>query len=474
MKLRKILFLIFFLFFSKKIFSEEIIDLIEKKYPYYPFSTTLDAGYFVPVGYYQDLLSPGFLFQFSFSYNPELFNYFLLNFETGFFSSQFKNAKNQNYQLVPFGLLLHFKYPLGKDFSLSAKLGGGYYLLSLASKTYQNLFAKASLSINYDITSHLAVSLSGEPFYFHDPQEGIQALNASLGFSYIFGEALAEKDIEVVSLTMNSLFSALYSTYYKEPVGFIKIKNTSGEALSGIQITLFIKQYMESETRSSIPFDVLKPGETAMVPLSLFFNDNIRLLENDLLTTGVIEISYIKPGERLFKKRDLFQLKIFQKNSLVWDNLNKLGSFISYSDKTIQDFARKILSFPLSESVSGISPEMAQLVKIFQGLSLYGIFYVKDPSTPYKSFGAQKVLPDTIQYPRETLLKKTGDCDDLSVLASAVLESIGIRTAFVTIPGHIFLLVEAQTLVSDKLVVYQDKKWIPVETTLLGEGLVKA
>jgi transglutaminase-like putative cysteine protease len=34
---------------------------------------------------------------------------------------------------------------------------------------------------------------------------------------------------------------------------------------------------------------------------------------------------------------------------------------------------------------------------------------------------------------------RAGDCDDLSILYCSLLEAIGIRTAFVTIPGHIFM-----------------------------------
>ena len=43
---------------------------------------------------------------------------------------------------------------------------------------------------------------------------------------------------------------------------------------------------------------------------------------------------------------------------------------------------------------------------------------------------------DFLQFPRQTLVYGAGDCDDISILYNSLLESVGIRTAFITIPGH--------------------------------------
>ena len=48
---------------------------------------------------------------------------------------------------------------------------------------------------------------------------------------------------------------------------------------------------------------------------------------------------------------------------------------------------------------------------------------------------------DYLQYPRDTLARKSGDCDDLSILYCSLLQALDIDTAFVTTPGHIFAAV---------------------------------
>ena len=66
-------------------------------------------------------------------------------------------------------------------------------------------------------------------------------------------------------------------------------------------------------------------------------------------------------------------------------------------------------------------------------------------------------------------------------LYSASLESIGIPTRILLIPGHMFLMfatgVEAQSdgyTMNDMYVAHDGMLWIPVEATVVGKSFVKA
>ena len=76
---------------------------------------------------------------------------------------------------------------------------------------------------------------------------------------------------------------------------------------------------------------------------------------------------------------------------------------------------------------------------MFEALRLYGINYVIDPNSSYIELSSQAEAVDYLQFPHQTLFYRGGDCDDLSILYSALLESVGIETAFITIPGHIYM-----------------------------------
>ena len=133
--------------------------------------------------------------------------------------------------------------------------------------------------------------------------------------------------------------------------------------------------------------------------------------------------------------------------------------------------------------VSEIDQNLRFAMGLFEGLRLYGLNYVVDPTTPYKELSANKQALDYLQYPYQTLVYKGGDCDDLSILFSAILESVGIRTAFITIPGHIYMAfalqadeaAARQTFQNPEELIYREgKAWVPVEITLLNEGFHKA
>jgi len=120
---------------------------------------------------------------------------------------------------------------------------------------------------------------------------------------------------------------------------------------------------------------------------------------------------------------------------------------------------------------------------IFEAISLFGIGYVVDPRTPYAEFSKSDFELDYLQFPIQTLTYRAGDCDDLSILYSALLESIGIETSFITVPGHIYMAFaldieqkEAEKLFSstNDLIFLDDNTWLPVEITLVKGGFMKA
>jgi tetratricopeptide (TPR) repeat protein len=120
---------------------------------------------------------------------------------------------------------------------------------------------------------------------------------------------------------------------------------------------------------------------------------------------------------------------------------------------------------------------------VFNALSYHGMSYVIDPRTPYDEFSENATAVDYIEFPRRTLEDGAGDCDDLSILYASLLESIGVGTAFITVPGHIFAAVDLgvqpaearRTFTSPEDLIYDgDRTWLPVEVTAVGDSFLEA
>ena len=120
---------------------------------------------------------------------------------------------------------------------------------------------------------------------------------------------------------------------------------------------------------------------------------------------------------------------------------------------------------------------------LFDALGALGLRYEADANTPYAQVAQDRTVIDYIQYPDQFLESKTGDCDDCTVLYCSLLENVGIKTALVDAPGHVFMMFdtgisseqqELLCLEKKDYVVYEDRGWVPVEVTMLGESFAKA
>jgi len=117
---------------------------------------------------------------------------------------------------------------------------------------------------------------------------------------------------------------------------------------------------------------------------------------------------------------------------------------IKPNDPIIKQTADKILS------LSGCKSH-----KICQAKSLF--FFVRDKF----NYVSDPLRYEYIKSPRESLSAKGGDCDDASVLLANLLESIGITTRFVFIPGHVYI----QAYMPDALARYKEIGWVNMDAT---------
>ena len=67
--------------------------------------------------------------------------------------------------------------------------------------------------------------------------------------------------------------------------------------------------------------------------------------------------------------------------------------------------------------------------------------------------------------PQESFKSNSGDCDDSSILLSSLLQSIGLQTRFVFVPGHVFVQVKLTEAISS----YKDEQdWVNLDATCQG------
>jgi DNA-binding beta-propeller fold protein YncE len=279
--------------------------------------------------------------------------------------------------------------------------------------------------------------------------------------------------LEIDATELRNVFSNTYKLYEQEGVGKIKLTNNTSTPMANIKVSFVLNNFMDFPTESKI--DSLAPGEVREVILQAVFNNNILSLTEDTPVQAKLEASYFENGQpRVYSK--IRTINIYDKHRLSWDERGRYAAFVTPKDPLMINFTRSVAA------EFGALKEPTQLAAaVFSTLSALGVTYVQDPINPYQITSNKIDYVDYIQYPRETMKRKSGDCDDLVALYSASLESLGIPTRILLVPGHMLMMfatgIEADNdgyTMNDMYVIHDGMLWIPVETTLVGKSFAKA
>jgi hypothetical protein len=185
------------------------------------------------------------------------------------------------------------------------------------------------------------------------------------------------------------------------------------------------------------------------------------------------------------------QMPIYHRNAMSWDDDRRAASFVSARDPAAALFAKYTESavkryMAANPGKFGNAPEnVLMAAALFETLNLYGINYVIDPASSYIEMAEDASALDSLNYPYQTLMYRGGDCDDLSILFCSLLEVLGIETAFITAPGHIYCAFDVLpqsgstsefwlSQNSANLIERDGRFWLPVEITVPGEGFAGA
>lgn len=426
-------------------------------------------GIFLPLGYYSDRLDSGFILSGRYAFMP-LSTSLDLFAEGSLLFTQSKEFSRGN-TFIPLGMGTDFTFPLSSRLQMGFSAATGPYFLHTAGENWIiNAYLSAGSALHYQLAPHWALGMNLGYHYFIDKNQSITGLSLAGALTYQWTpDAHLSPALKIASVELTEIFASEYQKYYDAPLGFLTLTNTSDKPLTQISLSFYLREFMPSPTTAPKTVPVLYPGQKVTVPLYAYFDKNIKYLDGDTPHSGELTLKYQNSQGRTLSQKQSLKVQIYGKNSLIWDDLNKLGAFVSAHDQPVLDFARQVVS-SLPQNAP-LPEKLVSSLKLFTAFQFLPLRYVSDPQGNYFFAGKEKPV-DYLQYPRETLRKKTGDCDDFALLYSALLESIGIATAFAVLPSHVLLLVEAPPGLHKGTVSYEGKRWLPVELTTFSQGFL--
>ncbi|MFH1726053.1 MAG: SMP-30/gluconolactonase/LRE family protein [Elusimicrobiota bacterium] len=291
---------------------------------------------------------------------------------------------------------------------------------------------------------------------------------------YIPG-AFNRPPIEISTLAVGNIFSANYKWYLTNPVGKAAIVNNVNLPFQNVKASFRLKDFMDFATEKVI--ERIGAQETVEIPLVATLNNRILEVSEDTPIQAEFTVTYYEKG----KKQEVsvaLPLKVYSRNAITWEDPRRIANFITPKDPPVLDLGREILR-QAPEGPQGtayLNGNLATAMRLWAALGSLGVKFMPSPNNPFELMSEDPAFPvDYTQFPRETLRRKSGECDDLVTLIASMLEGATVRTALLDYPGHLALMFDTGSndllevgLPEDKLIKYQDTYWVPLEATMVG------
>ena len=397
--------------------------------------------------------------------------------------------------LVPYELMsFNFLYETSNSFQLGidklfnivdSRLG-----LSIAAlhDVYQSPYIAGILGGLTFSNNLWGVTISGVK-YFNDrnksysfsefKEEGIHNLmnnqysfnKAVLTFSLTLN-TIKERILEFSSVDIvKEIFPTFFEAYIDSPFAYGRVVNLSDKPISVKPLGMIEginNNYIQS------PIVTIQPKDTALVPFFTVPSDSYNKQKAEISQAYfMLTTSGEEPDDKI-------QAPILINGVNSWDGgVSNLRYFIKKDIDYSMGFSKNILSNnkKLLDTIRYSLSSFYKAKYVFNDF-VKELVYVSDP----------RATTEYVQFPNETVKLRGGDCDDLSVCYSSLLESVGIETALVDYKNndeirHVTVLFNTNLTPDDaKLITENDTKyfirkdengadevWIPVETTSLTD-----
>lgn len=289
-------------------------------------------------------------------------------------------------------------------------------------------------------------------------------LNVSLTLN-----TLKEQEAKLVEVEVEKeIFPTFSDDYLNIPFAVGKVVNLTDKKIT-VKPYCRIEKLNQEKVQS--PQVEINPKDTAEVKFYALLPQNYSNRQMEISTADFFVTTKDEP-------EDQFQKPVLIRGINSWDGKVFNLKFFIQKD---YDFSMRYSKNVISSYKSFLDTIPYSLSNFYKAKFIFNniikkMVYASDP----------RASADYVQFPRETLDLKGGDCDDFSVLYSSLLESIGIQTALIDYKpgeniGHVNLMFNTELTPNQaKLITGNDRKffvrkndegkdqvWIVIETTSL-------
>jgi tetratricopeptide (TPR) repeat protein len=278
--------------------------------------------------------------------------------------------------------------------------------------------------------------------------------------------------VEITEIRLIPIFPSLYRNYSgRQSVGNVLVLNNTESVVVGAQLQVLTSRFTSDPYVINLPS--LPPRSSNSVALYINLSEDILQNTEDLTAQLSIDFVWNNAGEQ-FVSTVNENVTVHRRSAISWSDKRRLASFISPGNVEIRNYLTTINAGFRQVQSYGLPGNIVSALRVYTALNTRGIVYQRDPNMATL---LEEGLLDDIQFPLQTLMIGSGECDDFVTLFSNLFESQGIRSAYIDVPGHVFVAFDTELSTSDLLssglnpvdfIIQNDRVWLPLETTLVG------
>lgn len=345
-----------------------------------------------------------------------------------------------------------------------------------------NLYYRGSADLSFRINPNFTIGLqAGYTDYIYDSKKSVfSGLQAGITTKITIETKKYQNKIELDLLQEENIYPIFASSYKEYPFAYAYLTNRNNAEIKNIKVYFKADKYTSSAYLCS-EVDRLQKNKTVEIPLMADFSTELsQFSENGQFPAQVI-IEYSLLGKKYTEAKEVV-ISTYNKNTFNWSDPDGIVSLISPNDESALELSKTIVGIIRDNTHLGINQNLEYSMALFESLNTMGIIYEQDTQTPYNEYHYLTDV-DYIQFPFQTITYKAGDCDDLAVLFSSMLSSVGINSSILFTEDDVICGIDLNTTGSsalkqfsslDRLINIDDILYLPVSMKNLEKGYFEA
>ncbi|MCQ2597310.1 MAG: tetratricopeptide repeat protein [Treponema sp.] len=345
---------------------------------------------------------------------------------------------------------------------------------------YYRAFADASFRVSPDFTLGLG---AGYVNNFVSGKSIFSGIQAGLTAKFIIETKKRPDKIEIDMLQEDSLYSLFSFAYKTNPFGYVYVTNRNNADIRNVRVSFHAERFTSSEYECGT-VDVVKKNKSVEIPLLADFSNELTTFSENGQFPAEIIVEYTLLGKK-FRETKNVVVNVYKRNAFTWTDPAAIATLVSPNDSSVLEISKQVIGIIRDNTHTGISQNLEFSMGLFEALNSAGIIYEKDSEslTPYAETHLDIEKNDSIQFPYETIRFRSGESDDLAVLYSAMLNSVGIKSMLILMEEDVLVgvnlgisgkVAKKQFSTLDRLIEYDDVIYLPLSMNSLKKGYVEA